>query len=473
MLLCAGFLIRERIGRGWTFRGADSYAYMGAASELYENHRYAFRLPAWYPEQERAKPLPPGYGRLPGYSALLAAVVRPQGADYETFYAHMKPVQWLIDLGTCLLVFLIARRLAGRAAALVGLLLAVASPFLGWYANAILTENLATFLTTLTLFLWLEALHFESAPRQRTLLWALGGAAAGLATLTRIDSLVLLGTLAVPLLLLRGGRHRRGALLALGLFAAVYAPWPIRNYVRLGHPHVLGGQCDTQGREMAHTAFFAWFATWLVDSAETPGTLYCLFFPHCVSRVDTYPSRAFDGPEEREEVARIFKLRARDGLSDEVDAGFRALAKKRLFAHPLRTLLELPLRRAYALWVNRNDEPLRATRPHWPWPGLTKRLDPHLQRISGALAVLGALGLFGLVFLGGRHRRAALLLGSALALRTAALSLIGFVEARYLLELHPALLALSAVALTGAISLRCRSEPEPRSGPDLKDRRCC
>ncbi len=58
---------------GWAFADADSYSYIGAASELYANHSYAVRLPPWNPYSQAEPPL--GYCRPPGYSSFLAALV--------------------------------------------------------------------------------------------------------------------------------------------------------------------------------------------------------------------------------------------------------------------------------------------------------------------------------------------------------------------------------------------------------------
>ena len=60
--------------------------------------------------------------------------------------------QILIDLGTCLLIADLARRMiAGRWAGRVAFLLAALCPFLANYATAILTETLEVFFTALAL----------------------------------------------------------------------------------------------------------------------------------------------------------------------------------------------------------------------------------------------------------------------------------------------------------------------------------
>ena len=58
LAVCIGF--RAKTGDGWSFVGADSFAYVGAAKELVENHRYGFRLPDWY--KDRPHETQPGVG---------------------------------------------------------------------------------------------------------------------------------------------------------------------------------------------------------------------------------------------------------------------------------------------------------------------------------------------------------------------------------------------------------------------------
>jgi 4-amino-4-deoxy-L-arabinose transferase-like glycosyltransferase len=459
--LLAGLLVRQRLGRGWTFVGADSFAYVGAARELYEHHRFAIPMPDWYPPQERQKPVSPSYGRMPGYPALLAVATQPAALPYGTIFERAKQAQWLLDIGTCLLVFLMARRLSGTAGGFFALAFAALSPFLCLFANAVLAETLATFLYTLTLWLWLEALF--SPPAQKRVRLALGGVTTALAVLVRIDALLLLLCLLIPWFFAKERQQARGGiLLALSLFLAVYGAWLGRNFVRFGQLHVLGGQCDVRGKEMTHTAFFAWFATWLVDEVETPSTLYCLLRPECISNTAAYPKTAFDSLEERREVDRIFLLRARQGLSEATDAGFRDLTWRRLRDHPLRTLLVLPLRRAYHQWISRNDQPLRATTPVLPWPRVTRLFLPHLRTLSALYVGLALLGVFALLRCRAAPcRLAAALLGLAITSRSAALALIGFVDARYLLEVHPAILVLASVAVASVPGVVRRKKIDP------------
>ncbi|MBL9008559.1 MAG: glycosyltransferase family 39 protein [Myxococcales bacterium] len=445
-LLLGGLGLRGAVGHTFTFLGSDSYAYMGAACELWQHHHYRFRAAPWHRQHPTEEP-GIGYGRPPGYAAFLAVLVRPVGDDYAAFPRIIKPVQWVLDIGTCVLVFAIASQLGGPFAAWPAFLLALLNPFLILYSNAVLTETLATFLVTLTFFLCSTALRSDAQRARRALLAA--GVVMGLATLVRVDSLFLLCIL--PLLLVPRlrpctlpARAVLAAALAVGL---VYGPWLARNWLVAGRPYPLGQLQDVRGRELTHTAYFSWFATWVEREDQLAATLYCLARPSCVASVATYPAAAFDSAADRAELSRLFALRAQAGMTPEVDAGFRALLTQRIARSPLRRYLWLPLRRAFHLWVNANDQPLRSMAQSQRWPTLSSRAHTCLLPVKLGLDLLGCLGLLLVLF--GRSpsgRRLALLFATALLGRTAALSLTGLVEARYLLELAPVLLSFAGAA---------------------------
>jgi hypothetical protein len=455
LALLAGLGVRARVGYGWTFQGSDSWAYTGAAMELWQHHRFAIRSAPWLRASPREVP-PPAYGRLPVYPLLLAAAVRPVGDCYDCFPGPAKALQWLLDLGTCVLVFLIARRLGGRWAAWPAFGLALLHPGLILYSNAILTETTATFLVTLTVALVVCSLDPGLPARRARWMLLLAGAAGALATLTRIDCVLVLVCLAVPFFWPHPGVKRRVALLGLGVFALCYSPWPLRNLAAVGAPHAFGGACDVRGREMQHTAFFGWFATWLEREDQTTGTLYCLLRPGCRDTIASYPLEAFDSPAERTRLAQLFNLRAARGLGPETDAGFRALTRERVRRHPLRSFVTLPLTRAYQQWTSRADQPLRATAPHAPWPAVTAVVGSHLREVGIALAGLALAGLVALLLRRGPPRALGLLLASVILARSAAFALIGFVDARYLLEVIPCVAALAGAAIGLAVAAVAR-----------------
>jgi 4-amino-4-deoxy-L-arabinose transferase-like glycosyltransferase len=449
LLLGIGYAVRAQVARGLTFAGSDSYAYVGAAEELIEHGHYRFRVPLWYPD--RAVEPPPGYGRLPGYPLLLAALLMDRGhtplREYKGIFERAKLAQRALDVLTCALVFLAAWRVSGWLAGLAALLFCALSPPLILYAGSILTETLATCLSAVTVVLSLLAVIEErSAGRARGLLCG-AGVALACATLVRIDG-VLLGAGILSLLLFRSLRgpllSRRDVAAALLLAALCYAPWPVRNLLVFGDPHPVGRICDARGREMPRTALFGWFATWVVRESQTPETLYCFFRAECVSRLSAYPAEAFDSPQERERLGQLLALRQREGISERVDQGFRDLARERLLRHPLRTLLWLPAQRAFHLWVSANDMPLRAT-GNKPGPAT----HGALVGLSVFLVVLAAAGALSLVRSGaGAARRAAVMLGLVLMARTGFLALIGFVDERYIIEVLPAAMILAGAGVS-------------------------
>ncbi len=92
--------------------------------------------------------LVPTYIRLPGYPAFLAAVFSVFGMEH---YHAVLFVQIVVDIGTCLIIADIARRLISTRAARIGFLLAALCPFLANYTAAALTETWEVFFTAAAL----------------------------------------------------------------------------------------------------------------------------------------------------------------------------------------------------------------------------------------------------------------------------------------------------------------------------------
>ncbi len=90
----------------------------------------------------------PTFSRLPGYPAFLAAIFAIFG--WSNFRAVLL-IQILFDLGTCILIADLARRMISERAAKAAFVLAALCPFLANYAAAALTETLEIFFTALAL----------------------------------------------------------------------------------------------------------------------------------------------------------------------------------------------------------------------------------------------------------------------------------------------------------------------------------
>jgi Dolichyl-phosphate-mannose-protein mannosyltransferase len=130
----------------------------------------------------------------------------------------------LIGTGTVVMVGLLARRLAGNRAGLIGAAVAAAYPVLIAADGAVMSETLLGLLVASATF----AAYGQPSTRRAILL----GALIGLAALTRGEAVLLL-------LLLLTWRKPRLAAIALASFAVLLAPWTIRNATTFDKPVLL------------------------------------------------------------------------------------------------------------------------------------------------------------------------------------------------------------------------------------------
>ena len=214
--------------------GNDAAAYMTIAEALYETGRYGS------PSQASPNDWSPGAPLLYGAVYKLTGGVHPEAA---------RLLLALLGLGTLVLTYLIARRLAGPVAGLVAALLAATYPAFIENTGRLLAEPVALFWlpAAMLAFLW-------ASDGGRVWRWLLPGALLGLTTLTRPEYLPFVAVLAVLALARVAWRHpeswRAGlpggiaaaALLTLA-FCAALAPWTARNYLVLDRfvPVTTGG----------------------------------------------------------------------------------------------------------------------------------------------------------------------------------------------------------------------------------------
>ena len=143
--------------------------------------------------------------------------------------------------------------------------------------------------------------------------------------------------------------------MAAATFAAIYAPWPIRNQIVVGKPYLLGWRVVRYTRPLPrYEGWWRWVRSWCPDESGQTFLSTCFYNPPCVHQM--FPADAYDSPEERVEVNRLSMLRGKEGCSQAVDDGFDALGKQRERASFLRANLKLPLLRAYHMWISRFDE---------------------------------------------------------------------------------------------------------------------
>ncbi len=163
---------------------------------------------------------PPGYAFLPVPFMLLGRWGVPLA-----FAA-----QWLLGAAVPLLTYRLSRAMGqGRAAALAAGLIIAAHPLMIYFSTRLLSEMLFISLVLGFFLAWLGAWSRGSLRDA-----ALAGLFGGLASLTRGVMLPFGGVLAAAAFLRRRERKNWALLIALcgGVWAAVVAPWTLRNFVR-------------------------------------------------------------------------------------------------------------------------------------------------------------------------------------------------------------------------------------------------
>ncbi len=392
--------------------------------------------------------------RMPGYPAFLAAIYAVFG---HTRLAVML-VQAVLDLATCLLTAALAARLAPplqrQRVAIVALWLTASCPFVANYSAVVLTEVLATFLTTAALLALLRAEDGASAQ------WFFAALLVSLGTLVRPETPLLLAAAAL-VFVVRWRRpadwpklFRAGALMAVGLLLPL-APWVARNWYSLHRAQFLAPFYSELPGEVAPRGFTAWTNTWLVRFRD----VYLVPWKLDVEpiRIEDVPASAFDTGEERARVAALLEQHNETlSLSLELDHEFGELARERTARHPLRTYLRIPLERAATLWFTPRIELLPYSGHLWP---LAQKWEEDPVDFSVTVG-FGLLNFFyvGLALAGawraaprkGKENSpshwALGLVFAFILVRTAFLTQAETPEPRYVLECFPALLAIAALA---------------------------
>ena len=400
----------------------------------------------------------PTLSRLPGYPAFLAAIFALFGI--ENFRAVLL-VQVLFDVATSFLISDLARRVFdSERAARAAFLLAAFCPFLANYAAAVLTETLEIFFTTLALDLAIRGLSVGQAAqltRKSRLLWLGCGLSVGAGILLRPDGGILLVAITGYLLWLLARSLRPGRNLALlssgsivwaGILVvaggiAPLVPWTLRNLHTLHRFEPLAPRYATDSDERVMTGFNRWVKTWMADYVSVQE----IYWPVQGAELDItrLPSRAFDSAEQRELTARLFAGYNRDHeMTEELDAGFAALATERIHAGPLRYYVWLPAVRIADMWLRPRTE-LLPSDPRW-W---------EFNDDGRWLAVSLVFGLIGVLYAG----MAVASLPPAyefpgfglfvlfLVLRSAFLGTLENPEPRYTLECYPVLILLASARL--------------------------
>jgi 4-amino-4-deoxy-L-arabinose transferase-like glycosyltransferase len=215
----------------------------------------------------------PTYIRLPGYPAFLAAIFAIFGMEH---YRAALVVQMSVDIGSCVLIADLARRLISPRAARFAFLLAALCPFLANYAANALTETLEVFFTVLALDLTVAGLNTLNDSSTKP--WVVCGLAIGAAVLLRPDGGLLLAAIMAYLLVLfvkhkpRAGasapRLLRAGLILVVVSLATLVPWTVRN-LRVFHEfQPLAPRYANEENSFVPVGFERWVKTWIVDYAS-------------------------------------------------------------------------------------------------------------------------------------------------------------------------------------------------------------
>jgi 4-amino-4-deoxy-L-arabinose transferase-like glycosyltransferase len=389
----------------------------------------------------------PTYIRLPGYPAFLAAVFAIFGMEH---YRAVLVLQMFVDLGTCLLVADLARRLISQRAARFAFLLAALCPFLANYVANALTETWEVFFTALALdfaVVGLETLHHSSLRP-----WLGCGFAVGAATLLRPDGVLLLFSIEAYLfaiLVVRSKTTRARApaphVLKASLTLAVVslaslAPWTLRNLHTLHEFQPLAPRYANEENTFVPAGFNRWMKTWIVDYTSVEEIYWAV--PGNTVDAEKLPSRAFDSPEQREQTMQLLEdYNGTLHVTPDFDARFAALAADRVRHSRWRYYIGLPLLRIADMWLRPRTETLPSDTRWWQFDD-----DPEW------LALALSMGIINLVYVGaaltglvrGRFAPHFGLLLTFAILRSAFLGTLENPEPRYTLECYPVLIVLTA-----------------------------
>jgi len=381
--------------------------------------------------------------RLPGYPLFLMACFRIFGVEH---YRAVMYVQCGIDLGTCLLIAALARRLFGRRAGMAALWLSALCPFTAIYTAAPLTEVL-TLATIALAFYGLEGWRSAGLGFNRWL-WVIAVAMA-YSVLLRPEQ-GLLAAAIVPAMLWMvwraGGVRPLASMLPVAVTALCVvlplAPWTVRNWRTFHVVQPLAPRYATDPGEDVPLGFQRWYRTWAIDFASTEEA----YWNYDSDRIEIsdLPARAFDTADQHARTAAILETyNGKYNATPALDARFEALAEERIHDHPIRYYVVLPTARLLNMAFRPRAEMLEIPLEWWRWGE-----DSRMTLLAGGLAalnlgyfVLGGVGLWRWRRSGwGQHDAIAGAMVAFVVLRCALLLTLDNSETRYTLEFFPLLI---------------------------------
>lgn len=420
----------------------DGMVYGGIAKGLLQFGTYGF-------SPNGAGSVDPTLIRLPGYPLFLLLSFRLFGVEH---YRAVFLLQTIIDLGACLLLAALTRRLFGRRAGRIALWIAALCPFTAVYVSVPLAESLSLACFALA-FYALERWR-AAGPEWNRWLWVLSFALA-YALLLRPEQ-ALLAAAVIPVMLwiavrspsAVGPSRRVLPVLAAALCVVLpLAPWTVRNWQTFHVFQPLSTRYATDPDEVPPLGFQRWYRTWAVDFVSTED----VYWNYDGAPIDMgdLPSRAFESPVERGETGQLLHDYNK-GLkpTPELDARFDDLARDRIHRHPLRYYALLPAGRFLNMLLRPRTDLLPLPIEWWLWSDdpLGSTLAILCGAVNLAYVIFGILGLFRWTRLGAPTVILWAMAGSVV-LRSALLLTIDNSEPRYTLQFFPVLIVGAAACL--------------------------
>ena len=386
----------------------------------------------------------PTLARLPGYPAFLVLIFAIFGLDN---FRMVLLVQIVLDIGTCLLIADLARRLGSLQAAKIAFVLAALCPFLANYSAAALTEMLEIFFTALALNSAISGLGELLQGRWQP--WAGCGAAVAAAILLRPDGGILLIAIELYLAYLWvQTRSPSSQILQAGLLVAAVSlsplvPWTLRNLHTLHKFEPLAPRYAIEENAAVWRGFNRWVKTWMADYVSVEEIYWNV--PGTAIDASKLPARAFDSLEQRQKVLDLVaKYNQAQAMTPELDGEFAALARERIRARPFCYYVGLPAIRIMDMWLRPRTEILQSDPRWWEFND-----DPRWSAVAVGFGVINLLYLS--LAVAALIRRPAMswsgLFLVFIALRSLFLGTLENPEPRYTLECYPLVILFASSLL--------------------------
>lgn len=447
--LCAGLLLRAWFIARYAHVSGDSLIYGDIAQNILKHGVYGFTDGA---------SVRPTLIRLPGYPAFLAVCFSLFGVGRYT------AVLWLqaaFDLCTCLLLATTARRIFGERAGMAALWLGALCPFIANYVALPLTETLTLCCMGVAFYALLRC------SQQPAWSWTvLLGCALGYAILLRPEQ-GLLAVACVPAFtwtnLRQTERRLRVSQVLLATLAvclltvALLVPWTVRNYQTFHVLQPLAPRYANDPGEVNPGGFQLWYRTWAIDFASTDQVYW--LYDGAEIHINNLPNRAFDSREQYAATETLLRAyNETTTAAPALDARFRALAKERIKADPLRFYVALPIARMLNMTLRPRVDALPVPLEWWKWWRF-----PRAALFAGSYALLN----LGYLLLAARglalsprwqeHAPVVWAMVATAVLRMVLLMTLDNSEPRYTLEFFPVLIVLGGGALSGRVPTTFRT----------------